>query len=137
MPLKSHKLYWSWRSMKLRCYNKNNHNYKNYGGRGIKVCDRWRSSFANFLADMGERPFGHTLNRINNDGNYEPLNCKWSDGKSQCRNQRNNHLIEAFGKKQSIIEWAEEKSINASTLWYRLKRGWNIEDALTREVICR
>lgn len=80
--------YYSWVSMKTRCYNVNHKAYKDYGGRGIKVCRRWLNSFENFLLDMGERPIDKTLDRINNNGNYEPLNCKWSTSSEQNNNQR-------------------------------------------------
>ena len=81
--------YESWRSMKTRCINQNQKNYMYYGGRGIKVCDRWIKSFENFLADMGERPDGKTLDRYpDNDGNYEPGNCRWATAKQQIANRR-------------------------------------------------
>ena len=85
--------YVSWQSMKQRCYNTNKDNFSNYGGRGIKVCDRWKDSFINFFTDMGERPEGYTLDRINNDGNYELSNCRWATYKEQRNNQRKNILI--------------------------------------------
>lgn len=78
----------SWVSMKRRCYNKNAHNYKWYGGRGIKVCDRWKDSFLNFLEDMGERPPGMTLDRKDPGGDYEPGNCRWADSHTQRVNRR-------------------------------------------------
>ena len=78
----------SWRSMRDRCYNKHNKDYKNYGGRGITVCEEWNNSFEKFFSDMGKRPIGKTLDRINNNGNYEPLNCKWSTHLEQIRNRR-------------------------------------------------
>jgi hypothetical protein len=79
--------YQSWMCMKQRCLNPKNTAFDRYGGRGITVCDRWRDSFENFLADMGERPEGMTLDRINPDGNYEPLNCRWADATTQARNK--------------------------------------------------
>ena len=85
----SNKLRATWYSMKQRCYNPNSAAYKNYGGRGIKVCDKWLKSFEAFYDDMGTRPEGMSIDRINNDGNYEPSNCKWSTPKEQSSNRRN------------------------------------------------
>jgi hypothetical protein len=84
-----HPLYTIWSAMKDRCHNPNNKQYADYGGRGITVCDRWRNSFPNFLEDMGERPEGLTLERSDNDGNYEPSNCVWETRKKQAENRRN------------------------------------------------
>jgi hypothetical protein len=87
--LSNHKLYLCWTNMKRRCYDVKNREYKRYGGRGIKVCDRWINSFENFLNDMGEKPASHySIDRINVDGNYGPTNCKWSTPKEQANNRR-------------------------------------------------
>lgn len=93
--LSKHSLYKTWVSMKERCLNPNHKFYKNYGGRGIKVCDRWINSFPNFLLDMGDRPNGFTLDRINNDGNYEPSNCRWATKIEQINNRRNTKLVKS------------------------------------------
>ena len=82
------KLYQTWSDMKQRCLNKNNKHYKDYGGRGIKVCNRWLNSFENFLQDMGQKPNGYSLDRINNNGNYEPSNCRWGTPIQQIHNRR-------------------------------------------------
>lgn len=84
--------YNSWHSAKQRCGNEHNKRWKHYGGRGITMCERWRESFENFLADMGPRPAGKTLDRVNNNGNYEPGNCRWATTKEQRANQRKRKL---------------------------------------------
>jgi len=123
-----------WRDMLDRCKNEKNISYKNYGGRGIKVCDRWDisegGSFENFIKDMGEIPKGLTIDRIDNNGNYCPENCKLSTRKQQSRNTRKNHLITFGGKTQCLSAWAEEYNICLQTLWYRIKRGLSIKDAI-------
>lgn len=85
---KTHELYVVWRKMRERCLSKNCKDFKNYGGRGITICKEW-DSFEQFVKDMGERPVGHTLDRINNDGNYESSNCRWTDRRTQNINRRN------------------------------------------------
>ena len=108
--------------------------YADYGGRGIMVCDRWRTSFEAFYADMGPRPSPqHSLDRIDNDGNYEPGNCRWATRKEQQRNRRQCHIIEAFGDRCTVTEWAERMGVDPRILFYRIKR-MSIEDALTRPV---
>lgn len=87
------RIYNVWSAMKERCYDKRNKSYKNYGGRGIKVCDRWLNSFENFYQDMGERPSSeYSIDRIDVNGDYEPSNCKWSTAKEQANNRRNGHI---------------------------------------------
>ncbi len=119
----------AWKSMLQRCEAPNNRGYSRYGGRGISVCERWHD-FSNFLADMGERPEGLTLDRINNDGNYEPGNCRWATIKEQSRNKSTNRFIEFNGERRCLTEWAEVLGIKTGTLQARLKK-WPIEQALT------
>lgn len=114
-----------------RCTCKNNEAYQNYGGRGIKVCKRWRI-FENFYLDMGDKPAGKTLDRINNNDDYSPENCRWASPKEQSRNKRNNVWI-TFGEKTQILtDWANEVGLSPGTLKYRIDAGWPVEKALTK-----
>lgn len=125
--------YARWQSMVGRCSCPTASGYKNYGGRGITVCERWRV-FGNFLADMGEAPDGMELERINNDEGYSPSNCRWATPSEQSRNRRSNRIISAFGKSQTLIAWSEETNIRRDTISRRLKLGWTPEQALTAAV---
>lgn len=122
--------YATWISMRSRCYTKTNASYPGYGARGIKVCARWQS-FENFLADMGNRPEGHTLDRIDPNGDYSPENCRWATPETQSNNRRNNWLLTFDGRTQTVAQWAKEVGISKNTLLGRLKWGWPTEDALT------
>jgi hypothetical protein len=113
-----------------RCKNTSQKAFPRYGGRGIVVCDRW-TKFENFYADMGERPIGHTLDRIDNDLGYEPGNCRWATVSEQNRNKRSNHVIEYNGEKLCISEWARRVGIDGKTIRRRLDVGWSVEKALT------
>lgn len=120
--------------MKQRCLNPNDPRYKDYGGRGIKICSRWISSFIEFKKDMGARPEGRSIDRINHDGNYEPGNCRWSTPKEQQRNMRTNKYIEYQGQRKLIGDWAIELGLNYEVLRTRLRRHWPLERAMTEPI---
>lgn len=123
-----------WISMKDRCRNPKHHAYKNYGGRGIKVCERWATSFEDFLTDIGARPSPkHSLDRHPDpNGDYEPGNVRWATRKEQARNMRSNRPLTFRGETRLMIEWAEITGINYYALSARLNRsGWSVERALT------
>jgi hypothetical protein len=126
--------YKTWAVMKARCFNKNNPKYKDYGGRGISISPEWLHSFTNFLADMGLKPSPkHSIERIDNNGNYEKNNCRWATGIEQQRNKRTNRLITFNGETLCVQEWAERLGMNRATLRDRLKR-WSVEKSLTQAV---
>lgn len=121
--------YYSWGSMLQRCTNPKKVKYPLYGGRGIKVCDRWLK-FANFLADMGEKPEGKTLDRIDVNGNYEPSNCRWATPIEQSNNTRINKHLTFNGVTQTISQWSRQVGMNRRTLADRLKAGVPPEKAM-------
>lgn len=126
--------YSSWHAMMHRCYDPKNYKFHNHGGRGITVCERWKD-YLNFKEDMGEPTEGLSLERIDNDGNYEPSNCKWATRKEQGRNKRNNRLLTYKGETKCMAEWCEIFNINFSTLDSRLRYSkWSVEKALTTPV---
>lgn len=123
--------YARWAAMIQRVTNPTNVRWEHYGGRGIDVCERWRD-FDNFVADMGECPDGLTLDRLDNDGDYEPGNCRWATRTEQNRNNRRTHMITYDGRTQSMSAWAEEIGMNYKTLERRLNQyDFSVEDALT------
>lgn len=123
-------IYRLWVSMMDRCYRENVPNFQFYGARGITVCERWHT-FEHFYADMGERPEGHSLDRHpNNNGNYEPGNCRWARLTDQSRNMRSNRLLTHDGVTRPLVEWAELLGIPPQTIAGRLRRGKSIADAL-------
>jgi len=123
-------VYRCWAHMMQRCYNPNNSQYNNYGGRGIKVCERWLHSFENFYEDMGNCPTGMTLDRKDNDGDYEPENCRWATWEEQENNRRNNHWVEYRGERKTIAQWERYLGVNKGTIRSRLHRGCSIERSL-------
>ena len=127
--------YRAWGNIVQRCTKPSNPQWKNYGGRGITICDRWRESFAAFMEDMGPKPSpDHTIDRIDNERGYEPGNCQWATKKQQCRNRRDNHLLTYQGKTMSVAAWAEETGIRDQTLRGRLRLGWSTKRTLATPV---
>ena len=116
--------------MKTRCSNPNDKHFDEYGGRGIKVCDRWLNSFENFLADMGEKPSpSHSIDRIKVNGNYEPGNCRWATPEEQARNKRDNRLVTYHNETKCVTEWARELGVWHGVLIKRLNSGMSVEQA--------
>jgi hypothetical protein len=116
-------------AMKRRCSNPNVSDYGRYGGRGIKVCERWEK-FENFYEDMGPAPEGHSIDRIDVDGDYCPENCRWADDVTQGNNKRNNRRVIAGGESLTVAEWARKAGLPCSTVLSRLRRGWSPERAV-------
>lgn len=129
--------YCAWDSMLRRCYNVEYREFAYYGGRGIAVCDEWRNSFYEFLHDMGERPEGMSLDRIDTNGNYEPSNCRWATPQEQTRNRRSNVYITHNGETMILNDWATKLKISRITLKSRLRYGWSIAETLDTPVRCR
>ena len=124
------KVYYTWVGIKERCTNPNVEMFKNYGGRGIKVCDRWINSFENFLSDMGEPPSAkHSIERIDNNGNYEQSNCKWATNKEQSRNKSNTKYATYRGVTKALLDWCEELNLSYNLMRDRLLKGWTEERA--------
>lgn len=127
----------TWQRMKSRCYNKKSKDYPDYGGRGIKVCDRWLNSFENFYKDMGNRPSkNHSIERNDTNKDYCPENCLWATDYIQSRNKRNNIIIKYNNKEQTLIDWSIELNIPYKILHNRFhKLKWSIERCFTEKVI--
>lgn len=130
---------WSiWHGIRKRCLCKTDQVYHRYGGRGITMCQEWIDSFEAFYADMGPRPVGKTIDRIDNNFGYSKENCRWVDWKTQQRNRRSNHLITFQGETKCLIEWAEQFGIRKDTLRRRIViYKWTIDEALGTPVIKR
>lgn len=124
--------YRSWKDMRGRCLNPNDSDFKDYGGRGITVCERW-NDFAAFFEDMGPRQHGETIDRIDVNGNYEPGNCRWAPAGIQSRNKRNNHRLTINGETLTLAEWCRHFGIEPSKVRYRLKQGFPVEEAFSSE----
>jgi len=131
----THELYSMWCGMKTRCSNPNFEAYPNYGGRGIRVCERWLN-FQNFIEDMHPRPSkDHSIDRIDNDGDYCPENCRWSLWKEQMNNSRNNTILTVCGISRTLTQWASIMSINYGMLQTRVFNGWPPELAIFTPVL--
>jgi hypothetical protein len=130
------KLYAIWRGILSRCENRQDKSYARYGGRGIRVCLRWQGAdgFENFLADMGERQPDYSIDRIDNDGDYEPGNCRWSSRHEQQRNTLATRWLEYQGHRRPLAEWAELYGLSVKRLRARLKAGWSLDKALSTPI---
>lgn len=123
--------YRTWKDMRGRCNNPNSQDYPDYGGRGISVCARW-DDFAAFLVDMGQRPSGHTIDRIDVNGMYEPANCRWAAAKLQANNKRSNRTIEFNGEEKTLQQWCDQFGLEPSKVRYRLSVGYPAAEAFDR-----
>ena len=121
---KKSRTYKTWEGVLGRCLYSGNASFKHYGAKGIKVCDRWLK-FENFLEDMGKRPDGKTLDRIDPNGNYESGNCRWADKYTQANNRLNSNRVAYNGETRTVSEWSRELGINKHTLYNRVKKGLN------------
>jgi len=134
--IRNHILYNVWKGMKARCYNINHTAYHNYGGRNIIICSKWYNSFESFFywCMNNEWKKGLSIDRIDNDGNYYPENCRFVTRKEQGRNKRTNLVFKIGGVEKTVIELSEEYGINQFTLYDRLRRGWDIDKAINTPV---
>ena len=126
------RLYHIWNNMKGRCFNKNNKDYPDYGGRGISVCDEWKYSAEKFFEWSilhGYKKY-LSIDRIDNNKGYSPENCQWISNKQQQRNKRNNHIVSFNGESHCVSEWADITGISKGTIASRIRYGWNIKDIL-------
>jgi hypothetical protein len=123
--------YRCWKAIKNRCNNPRYKQYQDYGGRGIRVCQRWLDSYENFLIDMGRKPNPtYSIQRRDNDGNYSPENCYWATDEEQRRNKRGSRLVTIQGQTRNLVDWLVELSLPKSTFFWRKKQGWSDEEAL-------
>lgn len=126
---KDHPLYGTWSSIKTRCFNKRCKKFKNYGGRGITMCDEWKLSFVAFCRDMGDKPPGTSIDRINNDGDYCKSNCRWATLVQQANNSRRNVKLKCGGEVLTITQWRARLGFRIDR---RVKSGWSIASALSK-----
>lgn len=124
--------YITWRNMLSRCYSPIHNRFYRYGARGITVCERWRTSFSNFLTDMGSKPAHMSLDRIDNNGPYEPGNCRWVSAVAQSRNRCTNVMITYNGQTKTLSEWGQITGLGLKNISSRLRRGWSVDETLGR-----
>jgi hypothetical protein len=126
-------VYKVWDSMVNRCTNPNAQAFHGYGGRGISVCAEWLGpgGYFQFVKDMGPRPDGGSLDRIDNNAGYSPENCRWATHREQCNNKRSNTLLEVDGRSMTVSEWSVASGIRKTTIFERIKRGWDAKRAVT------
>lgn len=124
--------YSTWQAMLARCYWSGHKRYGRYGGRGIKVCDRWRDSFVNFYKDMGDKPLGTSLDRIDNNGDYSSENCRWATPREQSLNNSRNVFLTHNNLTMTQSQWADMLGISRSTLCSRLKKGLSLDEAFRK-----
>lgn len=128
--------YRAWNNIKTRCHNPRFSQFKDYGGKGIYLCEQWRHDFPAFLAEIGYRPSRHhTIDRIDNTRGYEPGNVRWATRQEQARNRSDNRLITFQGETLTMSDWASRLGVGHKTLAYRLDRGWPIDIALTKPAV--
>lgn len=127
-------VYGQWCGMVARCHRKTHYGYYKYGSKGVTVCDNWRNSFEAFRDDMGPKPDGGTIGRIDNAKGYCPENCRWESTKEQAINRTDNRLIEFQGKTLCLKQWSDLTGIGENTITSRLKMGWTVEDSLTKPI---
>lgn len=127
-----HPLFNIWKAMIQRCENPNHTHYADYGGRGVKICARWRNDFEAFAADMGDRPSPrHTIDRMNNQKGYQPGNCRWATQKQQLNNTRRTIYVEWQGKRITLSDASELSGVDRATIAWRVNRGWPMEKIMT------
>ena len=130
------KLLGVWRTMHSRCYNSNQKSYKDYGAKGVIVCQRWhgKEGFSNFSLDMGHQKIGDTIDRINSNGNYEPSNCRWATRTEQANNKSNNNFITANNETKTLAQWSARLGCTPNAIRIRLKKGMSPDEAVTMPI---
>lgn len=120
-----------WNQMRQRCHNTSHPYFGDYGGRGIAVCERWRDNFSAFYADMGSKPDGCTLERVDNSGNYELSNCRWATRTEQANNRRSSRFLSLNGVTKTCAQWSAHSGISQANIYARLRLGWSVEKVIT------